>query len=196
MSENPTVAETVIPGMPVITQKSYPNVRLHIQGDKLFAMWDVVKPGIVGRLDHVAYMVIEGDKFAERGYGADLPDSEAKPLIVLGSLFRPRVDSHIMGIVGNLTMTQENLRPFAAWQIDYAHRNWNVSDRYPDESTIVQFIPDDTAQSKLEYMNMQIGDRNRTITDLERYCSKLQSELNALKTKIPMTDGNSDLIDD
>lgn len=174
MSENPT--DTVVPGVPVITQKSYPNVRLHIQGDKLFAMWDVAKPGLLGKLDHIAYLVVEGDKFAERGYGPDLTDSEAKPLIVLGSLFRPRVDSHVTNIVNNLIAADPRLAAYTAWQIDYAHRQWTVSEDYPDEMLVVNWIPGDTAQSKLEYMNMQLGDRNRNIAELERYIITLKAE--------------------
>jgi len=169
------------PGSPVTTQKIYPGARIHIQGDKLFLMWDVLKPGIMGKIDHVAYMVVEGDKFVEKGFGESFADKEAQPLIALGSALRPRVESSVMNIVNNLVQNQQNLAPYAAWQIDMAQREWAVSEDYPHEDMIVNRIPADTADNKLKYQQLQLGDKNRSIAELEKYNSQLQKELVDLK---------------
>lgn len=173
--------ETQTPGNPVTTQKIYPNARIHIQGDKLFLMWDVLKPGIMGKIDHVAYMVVEGDKFVEKGYGESFADKEAQPLLSLGSAYRPRVESWVMNIVNNLVQSQQDLAPYAAWQIDMAQRDWSISEDYPHEDMLVHWIPSDTADNKLKYQQLQLGDKNRSLAELSAFNTQLSKELNLLR---------------
>lgn len=179
-NENPNTAS-----IPVITQISYPNVRLHVTGDKLYVMWDVFKPGIMSKLDHVAYLVSRNGKFVEEHCKeGSTVDSAVQPLMTLGSTFRPRVDSVVSNIVNNLLANNPNLQPYAAWQIDYAHRQWSQSGDYPNEEMVIQYIPGDTAEAKFEYLGMQMGDKNRAIAELEKYISKLTTERNQLNGTI------------
>jgi hypothetical protein len=51
-----------------------------------------------------------------------------------------RLPRYSQTVVDNLRSSQPNLAEFTDDQIDKAHRNWSVSEDFPDESQIIHWV--------------------------------------------------------
>lgn len=174
--------------VPVIPQESYSGVRVHVVGTKLYMIWDVWKPGLFLKvLDHCAYMTIQDGKFVVKHCREGVKfefESEIQPLVDIESVFRPRLSSTASNVVGNLVANQPELGKFAGWQIDMASRAWAISEDYPDESKLVNWIPSNSPKNMFEYAEIQRGDLARSIAELEAYIGSLTREKKELQSKL------------
>lgn len=96
----------------------------------------------------------------------------------------PKLTSSVDNVVSNFKSTVPALRDIAGWRIDMAHREWCVSEDFGNDETLVNWLPDDTDQRKLEYMEIQQQDLRRAIRELINYNSDLQIKIRQLGDQI------------
>jgi hypothetical protein len=98
---------------------------------------------------------------------------------------KPVPDGADANIVSNLLLSQPELvGKYDDWQIALAHRDWSISEDHPDETKIVDWIPEFSAENIIRYINIRNGDLRRAIAELEKYhleqrktIARLQKEL-------------------